>query len=243
MQMDFGLLSLAYCPLLLSPSFLFSIVSIAVPSQSCQLPNCDLFTLLALLLSFGRETSLVKITGPRSIFTSLFTPLFTFCFYFHWYLFYLLRLILCTCWEQSYLLCAGPGEVSNLGCERRHCSLYHLVYPSLSPTGSISTLASSLREIAATLHLKPSTWGNQRGARSHQSNFWHRCQGLKGGTSTRVLITANFWHRCRTPVYKIGELHAIFYLCFLVLLVYLSVFTFVSLIKNTKNTCCYYGFQ
>ena len=57
----------------------------------------------------------------------------------------------------------------------------------------------------------------------------------------RVLITANFWRRCRTPVYKIGELHAIFYLCFLVLLVYLSVFTFVSLIKNTKNTCYHYG--
>src|SRR3954467_12185450 len=38
-------------------------------------------------------------------------------------------------------------------------------------------------------------------------------------------------------VYKIGELHTIFYLCFLVLLVYLSVFNFVSLIKNTKNTC------
>src|ERR1044071_5769749 len=37
-----------------------------------------------------------------------------------------------------------------------------------------------------------------------------------------------------TPVYKIGELHTIFYLLFLVLLVYLSVFTFVSLIKNTK---------
>src|SRR3954463_6937312 len=73
MQMDFGLLVLAFCPLLLSPSFLCSIVSIAVPSQSCQLPNCNLFTLLALLSSFGRETSLVKITGPRSIFTSLFT--------------------------------------------------------------------------------------------------------------------------------------------------------------------------
>src|SRR3954464_9361571 len=37
-----------------------------------------------------------------------------------------------------------------------------------------------------------------------------------------------------TPVYKIGELHTIFYLFFLVLLVYLSVFTVVSLIKNTK---------
>src|SRR4051812_48422362 len=48
----------------------------------------------------------------------------------------------------------------------------------LSPTGSI-TLVSSLREITATLHLKPSTWGNQRGARSHQANFWRRCRGLK----------------------------------------------------------------
>src|SRR3954469_6551259 len=25
------------------------------------------------------------------------------------------------------VVCAGPGEVSNLGCERRHCSLYHLL--------------------------------------------------------------------------------------------------------------------
>src|ERR1043165_9249836 len=74
MQMDFGLLTLAYCTLLLSPSFLCSIVSIAVPSLSCQFPNCDLFTSPALLSSFGRETSLVKITGLRSIFTSLFTP-------------------------------------------------------------------------------------------------------------------------------------------------------------------------
>src|SRR3954463_463690 len=79
MQLDFGLLTLAYCPLLLSPSFLCSIVSFAVPSSSCQLPNCDLFTSLALLSSFGRETSLVKITGPRSIFTLLFTP----SIYFH----------------------------------------------------------------------------------------------------------------------------------------------------------------
>src|ERR1041384_4976495 len=87
MQMDFGLLTLAYCPLLLSPSFLCSIVSIAVPSLSCQLPNCDLFTSLAFLSSFGRETSLVKITGSRSIFTLLFTPTIYFQFYFTKYRF------------------------------------------------------------------------------------------------------------------------------------------------------------
>src|ERR1041385_7571264 len=96
----------------------------------------DLFTSLALLSSFGRETSLVKITGPRSIFISLFTP----SIYFQLPLLLSLALILCkqqgrrnwqllcTRWEQSYLyLCAGPGEVSNLGCERRHCSLYQLL--------------------------------------------------------------------------------------------------------------------
>src|SRR3954465_11841664 len=39
----------------------------------------------------------------------------------------------------------------------------------------------------------------------------------------------------RTLVYKIGELHTIFYRCFLVLLVYLSVFIFVSFIENHKK--------
>src|SRR3954470_7384463 len=33
---------------------------------------------IAVLSSFGRETSLVNITGPRSIFSSLFTSLFPF---------------------------------------------------------------------------------------------------------------------------------------------------------------------
>src|ERR1041385_3640048 len=37
-----------------------------------------------------------------------------------------------------------------------------------------------------------------------------------------------------TPHFKIGELHTIFYLCFLVLFVYLSVFALVSFIKNQK---------
>src|ERR1041385_3644065 len=38
-----------------------------------------------------------------------------------------------------------------------------------------------------------------------------------------------------TPAYKIGELHTIFYLFFLVLSVYLLVFTFVSLIKKYQK--------
>ena len=35
-----------------------------------------------------------------------------------------------------------------------------------------------------------------------------------------------------TPLFKIGEFHTIFYLCFLVLLVYLLVFALVSFIKK-----------
>src|SRR3954465_3178390 len=65
-----GVLPIAFEPL----PFFCSIVSITVPSLSCQLPSYDLFTSLALLSSFGRETSLVNITGPQSIFTPLFTP-------------------------------------------------------------------------------------------------------------------------------------------------------------------------
>src|SRR3954471_13275306 len=71
----------------------------------------------------------------------------------------------------------------------------------------------------------------------HSRKFLAPLPGTEGATSRRVPTIANLRSRCRTPVYKIGELHTIFYLCFLVLLVYLSVFTFMSLSKNTKNTC------
>ena len=148
---------------------------------------------IVFLSSFGRETSLVNIMGPRSKFPPLFTPsiyflFFTFSCSHHYH--YLMRLILskqqgrrnwkllCTRWEQSYLyLCAGPGELSNLG-------LWTAPLFTLLPTcilgvllETISTLASSLREITATLHLKPSTWGSQLGARSHQANLC--CRGLQ----------------------------------------------------------------
>src|SRR3954465_13036167 len=99
------------------------------------------------------------------------------------------------------------------------------------------TLVSLLREICHYLH-QPSTWGDQRGELTtlHQDKFLASLPGTQGATSRRVPTIANLRSCCRTPVYKIGELHTIFYLCFLVLLVYLSVFTFVSLIKNTKNS-------
>ena len=37
-------------------------------------------------------------------------------------------------------------KLATLSCERRHCSLYHLLVDPWSPTGRYSTLASSLRE-------------------------------------------------------------------------------------------------
>ena len=84
----------------------------------------------------------------------------------------------------------------------------------LSPTGSI-TLVSSPREICCyTTSNLPLGVTNEESCHSVSSKFLAPLPG--------------------TQVYKIGELHTIFYLCFLVLLVYLSVFTFVSLIKNTK---------
>src|SRR3954470_5033491 len=67
------------------------------------MPSCDLFTSLALLSSFWRETSLVNITGPRSIFTPLFTPSIYFQFLFS---VALLSLSLILCKQQA-------GEIDN----------------------------------------------------------------------------------------------------------------------------------
>src|SRR4051812_39353409 len=51
---------------------------------------------IAVLSSFGRETSLVNIMGPRSIFSSLFTSLFTFL------------LFTFSCYHYHYSLCFDP---------------------------------------------------------------------------------------------------------------------------------------
>ena len=45
-----------------------------------------------------------------------------------------------------------------------------------------------------------------------------------------------------TPLFKIGELHTIFYLCFLVLLVYFLVFALESYTKNHKKIS-YFAFS
>src|SRR3954468_22219915 len=110
---------------------------------------------------------------------------------------------------------------------------------SASPAGSI-TLVSSPREIAAILHLNLPLGVTNEGRESIKKSL----APLPGKQTNYPPSIKQFLAPLSgTLVYKIGELHTIFYLCFLVLLVYLSVFTFVSLIKNTKNTCCYYGFH
>src|SRR3954464_10962355 len=85
---------------------------------------------IAFLSSFGRETSLVNVMGPRSIFPPLFTPLVYFLCLLSvavtTIIFLPLCLILCkqqgrrdwqplcTRWEQSYLsLCAGLRQLSS----------------------------------------------------------------------------------------------------------------------------------
>ena len=144
--------------------------------------------------------------------------------------------LLCTRWEQSYLLCAGPGQGSNV-------CLKNGVIVSLPPSVSAwvllvqySTLVSLLREICHYLH-QPSTWGNQRGelTNSVSSKFLAPLPGTQTATSRWVPTIAKLRSRCRTPVYKIGELHTIFYLCFLVLLVYLSVFILCLIPKYQKK--------
>src|SRR3954464_8358863 len=169
MQMDFGLLTLAYFPLLLSPSFLCSIVSIAVPSQSCQLPSCDLFTSLALLSSFGRETSLVNITGPGPYFHHCLHPQFNFSSYFQ----LLLSLALIICKQQgrgidnssvlvgSKVICCCVQVHVNFLARSKLLARLSPTCISASPTGDKPWYVH--RGKFATIYIQPSTWGNQRG--------------------------------------------------------------------------------
>src|ERR1041385_4306570 len=95
------------------------------------------------------------------------------------------------------------------------------------PTGSILNLSIFAKGNCRYLHLNLPLWVTNKGALNRT-------------------IKRNIWRRCRAAsLFKIGELHTIFYLCFLVLLVYLSVFSSLSFIKNQKNSylaCCCNGF-
>ena len=182
---------------------------------------------IAVLSSFWRETSLVNILGPRSILPSLITSAIYFPLFAYYcsktYHYYHLRLILCkrqgrrdwqplcTRWEQSYLyLCAGPRWLLISGA----VSSWHL----LVETGSLREIDPwylCQGKTSATLHLKPSTWGNQRGARSHQAKF----SGAVAGDST---LQDRGVARYLLPL-------------LLVLLVYLSVFALVPFYRKSQK--------
>ena len=110
---------------------------------------------------------------------------------------------------------------------------------SWSPTGRYSTIASLLRETCccATSNLplgvtnegreaiKPISGAVAEDSKVQQVDWSHQLPSQK-----KFLAPLP-----GTPVYKIGELHTIFYLCFLVLFVYLSVFVFESYGKQQQN--------
>ena len=137
--------------------------------------------------------------------------------------------LLCTRWEQSYLLCVQV-HVNIVTSRQQFMRRWHLLV-SLRVRRR-QTLVSSPREICcyATSHL-PLGVTNEKWENYHP----HRIKLISGAVAGDSSLQDR------------GVAHY-FYLCFLVLLVYLSIFTFVSLIKNTKNTCylaccCHYGFH
>src|SRR3954462_3234975 len=76
MHMDLGLLTLAYCPLLLSPSFLCNIVSIAV--LKVQLPLIAVLVLITIRFARTNDNFLVYLrsSGSRWRLRMLVSPLY-----------------------------------------------------------------------------------------------------------------------------------------------------------------------
>src|SRR3954471_23997911 len=127
---------------------------------------------MAILSYFGRETSLVNIMGPRSIFPPLFTPAIYFLLYFlfccYHYHYYPVRFVLCKQqgqsygqplyirWEQSYLLCMQVHV-------NRLIAGAVVTFLSLSESYWRQTLVSSPTEICCCLHLNLPLWVTKDG--------------------------------------------------------------------------------
>src|SRR4051812_43038817 len=104
-----------------------------------------------------------------------------------------------------------------MSCERRHCSLHHLLIIAgflLVDTLNLGIFTKGNLQLCC---ISPSTWGNQRRERSNYP---------------LSRIKQNSGAVAGSPREKIGEFPTTFYLYFLVLLVYLPVFIFVSFIKK-----------
>ena len=126
-------------------------------------------------------------------------------------------------WEQSYRVCVQV----RVSCA---ADTYLLSLESCWR----QTLVSSPREICCCATSRLPLGAHQRRARNHYHHLAYQQEFLAPSPGT--------------PSAKIGELHTTLYLCFLVLLVYLSVFIFVSFVINYRtifscHTCCYYGFH
>src|SRR3954470_23948158 len=68
------------------------------------------------------------------------------------------------------------------------------------------------------------------------SEFLARCSGTQAESTPANAPSSKFLAPLSgIPVFKIGELHTTFYLCFLVLLVYFQVFTFACVSYTQKK--------
>src|SRR3954463_4385114 len=120
-------------------------------------------------------------------------------------------------WEQSYLcLCAGPGEASDYHKRRVIC---RTTYLSSSESYWRQTSVYSPRETCryAASHLPLGVTNEGREAI------------IISRVSSKFLAPLP-----GTPSAKIGELATTFYLCFLVLLIYLSFFYLCVLYKKSQ---------
>src|SRR3954467_6229848 len=149
---------------------------------------------IAFLSSLGRETSLMNIMGPRSIFPPLFTP----SVYFLFLLSIIVTTIIISCVDPLYT--TRPEGLTtplySLGAK-----LFVVLCRSTSspyPEASFCAVDTNLYLLESCwfdnlgiftegnlrlYYISPSTWGNQRGVRElsspYQANFWRRCRGLK----------------------------------------------------------------
>src|ERR1041385_4484726 len=131
--------------------FLSFVAKLALPCvyNPVNCPSVICLPHIAILSAFGRETSLVNITGPRSIFSSLFTRSFT------QLLFYFQLLSLSRVFDPLYTtrperlttsLNFVGSKVNCVVCRSASGAPLTPTYHRRSPTGRYSTSVSSPRK-------------------------------------------------------------------------------------------------
>src|SRR3954464_14594236 len=187
---------------------------------------------IAVLSCFGRETSLVNIMGPRSIFSSLFTHSIYFLLLlsssYHYYPLSLAfdplsttrpeRLTTSLNFVGSKVICICVQVQAKQVIIFRWRITCRTTYLSLSGCFGRQTLSSELGEICCypTSHLPLGVTNEGREAiiiSRTSSKFLAPLPGIpwrqKIGPDNRQFLAP----LSGTPIFKIGELHTIFYLC------------------------------